>query len=67
MATTTRSMPAAKGGPPRAASYEKSAADRKADRAGARKAGTSVKKYEGSPADMKADAAAMRKMRRGRR
>jgi len=41
--------------------YEKSPADRKADKAGAKKAGVSVKKWEGSKADDKADRAAVKK------
>lgn len=41
--------------------YERSAADRKADKAGAKKAGVSQKKWEGSAADRKADAKAKRK------
>ena len=44
--------------------YEDSAADKKADRAGAKKAGESVKKWENSPADKKADAAAEAKLRK---
>ena len=36
--------------------YEDSAADKKSDRAGAKKAGIPVKEYEGSAADIKADA-----------
>lgn len=35
--------------------YERSAADKKADKAGAKKAGVSLKKWEGSKADMVAD------------
>ena len=35
---------------------ENSPADRRQDRAGAKKAGMSMKRYEGSPADRKADA-----------
>lgn len=44
--------------------YEKSAADKKADKSGAKKAGVSVKKYEKSAADKKADLAAAKKMTR---
>lgn len=42
--------------------YERSAADRKADKAGARKAGVSVKAWEGSRADRAADRKALRKI-----
>lgn len=42
--------------------FEKTAADKKMDRAGAKKAGMSVKKWENSAADKKADAAAVKKM-----
>lgn len=45
----------------KASNYEKSAADKKADRAGAKKAGVSLKKWEGSKADKAADRKAMRK------
>jgi hypothetical protein len=41
------------------AKFEKSGMDKKADKAGAKKAGVSVKKYEGSAADKKADAKMM--------
>ena len=41
--------------------YENSAADKKADKAGAKKAGVSLKKWEGSKADDRADKKAMRK------
>lgn len=47
--------------------YERSEADRKADRAGARKAGTSARKFEGSKADEREDRAAVRKANKGRR
>lgn len=46
------------------AKYEKSAADKKADKAGAKKAGVGLKKYENSAADKKADKAAVKKMRK---
>lgn len=41
-------------------SYERSAADRAADRKGAKKAGVSLKKWEGSAADKRLDAKAMK-------
>jgi len=44
------------------AKYENSKADKRADKAGAKKAGVSLKKWEGSAADKKADAKAMKKM-----
>jgi hypothetical protein len=44
---------------------ENSAADRRQDKAGAKKAGKSLKAYEGSAADRKADAARMK--RKGKR
>ena len=44
--------------------WEGSAADRAADRKGAKKAGVSLKKWEGSPADRKMDAKAMKKGKR---
>ena len=43
--------------------WEGSAEDKRADKAGAKKAGVSVKKWEGSKADEKKDAAAMKKMK----
>lgn len=46
--------------------YERSSADKKADRAGAKKAGESVKKFEGSKADEREDRRGAAKMR-GRR
>lgn len=42
--------------------YEDSPADKKADAAGAKKAGMSAKAWENSAADKKADAAGQRKM-----
>ena len=42
--------------------FEKTAADKKLDKAGAKKAGVSIKKWEGSAADKKADKAAVKKM-----
>jgi hypothetical protein len=42
--------------------WEKTAADKKMDKAGAKKAGMSMKKWENSKADKKADVAAVRKM-----
>lgn len=42
--------------------YERSAADKKADRKGAKKAGVSVAKWEKSKADEKADRAAIKKI-----
>ena len=42
--------------------FEKTAADKKIDREGAKKAGVSMKKWEGSAADKKADKAAVKKM-----
>lgn len=44
------------------AKYEGCAADKKADKTGAKKAGMSVKQWEKSAADKKADAAGQRKM-----
>lgn len=41
--------------------FEKTGADKKMDRAGAKKAGVPVKKWEGSKADRKADKAAVAK------
>lgn len=46
------------------AAYEKSGADRKADMAGAKKAGVSLAKYENSKADEKKDRAAVKKINR---
>jgi hypothetical protein len=46
------------------AKWEKTAADKKMDRAGAKKAGVSMKKWENSKADMKADKAAVKKANR---
>lgn len=40
--------------------WEDSPADKKVDKAGAKKAGVSMKKFDGSKADMKADKAAMK-------
>jgi hypothetical protein len=42
--------------------WEKSPADKKMDKAGAKKAGVSMKKFEGSKADNKADKAGLAKM-----
>ena len=42
------------------AKWEGSAADKRADKAGAKKAGVSLKKWEGSAADRKMDAKAMK-------
>jgi hypothetical protein len=42
--------------------FEKTATDKKMDRAGAKKAGVSIKKWENSKADKKADAAAVKRM-----
>lgn len=47
--------------------FERSAADKRMDKAGAKKAGVSVKKWEGSKADEKADKAALKKMNKGKR
>lgn len=44
------------------AKYEGSAADRAKDKAGAKKAGVSMKAWEKSGADKKADAAGQRKL-----
>jgi hypothetical protein len=44
------------------AQFEKTAVDKRMDKAGAKKAGVSVKQWENSAADKKADAAAMKKM-----
>ena len=44
------------------AKYERTAADKKADKAGAKKAGMSVKAWERSKADAKADRAAVSKI-----
>lgn len=41
--------------------YERSSADKKADKAGAKKAGVSVAKWEGSKADKAADRKALKK------
>lgn len=46
--------------------WEGSAADRRADRRNARKAGVSVATWEKSKADERADAAARARIRRGR-
>ena len=43
---------------------EGSAADKRQDKAGARKAGVSLKAYEGSAADKRADKARMKKGKR---
>lgn len=43
-------------------SWEKSKADKRMDKANAKKAGVSVKKWEGSKADEKADKAALKKV-----
>ena len=45
-----------------AKAYERSAADKAADRKGAKKAGVSVAKWEKSAADRKADKAAVKKI-----
>ena len=42
--------------------FEKSKTDKKMDKAGAKKAGVSVKKWEGSKADRKADKSALAKI-----
>lgn len=44
-----------------AAKFEKSAKDKKMDKAGAKKAGTTLKAWEGSKADRKADRKADKK------
>ena len=44
------------------ARYEGSAADRRKDKAGARKAGKTMKQWEASAADRKADAAGQKKL-----
>lgn len=49
------------------ADYEKTSADKKADKAGAKKRGQSVKKYEGSKADLRADLAAVKKANAAKR
>lgn len=46
------------------AAYERSAADKRADKAGAKKAGVSMKQWEGSAADKRADAKAMKKRKK---
>lgn len=47
--------------------YERSDADKKADRAGAKKAGVSLKKWEASKQDKAADQKAVKKINRGKR
>lgn len=47
--------------------YERSSADKRADKAAARHKGVSIEAYEGSKADMKADRAAVKKMNKGRK
>lgn len=47
--------------------YERTEADKKADRAGAKKAGMSVAKWERSKADARADKAAVRKINKARK
>lgn len=42
--------------------FERSAADKRMDKANAKKAGVSVKKWEGSKGDEKADRAALKKI-----
>lgn len=46
------------------AGYEGSKADMKADKAGSKKAGMSVKRFEGSKADNKKDAEMRKKMKK---
>jgi hypothetical protein len=46
--------------------FEKTAEDRRMDRAGAKKDGVSVKKWENSAADRKADKAAVARLNKGR-
>lgn len=46
--------------------FEKTAMDKKMDKAGAKKSGMSMKKWEGSPADDKADKKAIAKMNKGK-
>lgn len=46
--------------------FEKSAMDKKMDKAGAKKAGVSMKKWEGSKADNAADKKAMSKLNSGK-
>lgn len=41
--------------------YERSAADKKEDKAGAKKRGQSLKQYEGSASDRRADKTAVKK------
>jgi hypothetical protein len=48
--------------PMTAAQYEKTAMDKRADKAGAKKAGVSVATWERGKADAKADKAAMKKI-----
>lgn len=45
------------------AQFERSAMDKRMDKAGAKKAGVSMKKWEGSAADKKADMRAMKGVR----
>lgn len=47
--------------------FERSAMDKKADKAGAKKAGVSMKKWEGSKADMAADKKMMAKMKKAKK
>ena len=47
------------------AEYERSADDRRKDKAGAKKAGMTLKEWERSAADKKADAAALKKINAG--
>lgn len=44
--------------------YEGSAADRRADKKGAKKSGMTMKTWEKSPMDKRQDAAAVKKMRK---
>lgn len=44
------------------AAFERSATDKRMDRAGAKKAGKTLKQYEGSAADRKADRQALAKI-----
>ena len=50
--------------PMTAKAYERSAADKAADRKGAKKAGVSLAKWEGSKADRAADQKAMKRAKR---
>lgn len=47
--------------------FEKTAKDKAMDKAGAKKAGTSVKKYEGSKTDRKEYKAAISRMNKGKK